>query len=546
MSCPNELELSMYADRALEPHDAARVRAHIHACAVCAERALALAQEKQVLRAAFMAQEETIRVPSFRLARANGGAMLAVALLIGLASSSLVLADLLVLQRLPQPLRWLNPLTTERLVDLLLGLLVTMATEGRSMLMSTIETLAGAAAVALLVACAILLSRRTARHGAAMLALAFATLTVAPPSDALEIRRSEGVLNVPADQTIDDTLVAFAETIEIDGTVTGDLIAFGGRVVIRGNVQGDLVTGARDIEILGTVGANVLGFGETVSVGRSEIGGNLFGFARRLSTSETGTIDGNAVLFVGEASIGSPVGRDLYGFAGRLDVSGDVGRNVHAYAETVRILPQTKIGGDVVAHVEDESALQIAPGAIVNGSVRTEIDDARRGRREPGTVTRVGEFLWGQTLRFGAALVTGLLLLWLVPPLKRISLDGFGETATAAGLGLIALVAVPIIALMTAFTLIGLPISIVGFLLWLVGLYVAKIVLAHMFGRRLLERIGKPAHGAVALIVGLVLVLIAVNLPLIGGLLNFLLTITGLGLLVVFLWGRIQGRPLTT
>src|SRR5690606_4306086 len=215
MSCPNELELSMYADGALEPHDAARVRAHIHACAVCAERALALAQEKQVLRAAFMAQEATIRVPSFRLARANGGAMLAVALLIGLASSSLVLADLLVLQRLPQPLRWLNPLTTERLVDLLLGLLVTMATEGRSMLMSTIETLAGAAAVALLVACAILLSRRTARHGAAMLALAFATLTVAPPSDALEIRRSEGVLNVPADQTIDDTLVAFAETIEI-------------------------------------------------------------------------------------------------------------------------------------------------------------------------------------------------------------------------------------------------------------------------------------------------------------------------------------------
>src|SRR5690606_9846619 len=139
---------------------------------------------------------------------------------------------LLVLQRLPQPLRWLNPLTTERLVDLLLGLLVTMATEGRSMLMSTIETLAGAAAVALGVACPVLASLRAARHAASMRALAFATLTAAPPSAALETRRSAGVLNVPAEQTIDATLVAFAETIEIDGTVTGDLVAFGGRVVI--------------------------------------------------------------------------------------------------------------------------------------------------------------------------------------------------------------------------------------------------------------------------------------------------------------------------
>jgi hypothetical protein len=40
------------------------------------------------------------------------------------------------------------------------------------------------------------------------------------------------------------------------------------------------------------------------------------------------------------------------------------------------------------------------------------------------------------------------------------------------------------------------------------------------------------------LAVGLLLVIVAVNLPFVGGLFNFLMTIAGLGLLVLFLRDR--------
>lgn len=544
MRCPDELELSMYADGALAHTDADRVRAHADACPECAGLLSALAEEEAALRAALTAHEDPIEVPDFRAAP-PGGVVSAAALLIALASSSLVLANLALLAapRLPEPFVWLNPFTPARLVDLLLGLLITTAMEGHSMLTSTVETAAAAACAVLLAAAMLALARSIGRRGgtgkgAAMLSIAIAcsAAAVSPPSDALEIMRSESTLTLPADQVVDDTLIAMAETVEIDGTVTGNLIAMGRHVVIRGEVQGQVVTAARTVDVSGTIGGSVLGFGETVSFGDGEISRDLFGFASRIDTSASTQIGGNAVVFGSEATVNSPVGRDLYGFAGTVGIGGNIGRDVNAYGESIRVLPRARIGGDVVAHVETQSALSVSPGAAIDGEVRTEIEE------QPTATEHFGSFLWGQALRFGGAFVTGLLLLWLVPPLQRLSLAGAGEIVTAAGAGLIALVAVPIIAVMTAITLIGLPIAIVGFLMWLVGIYFAKIVLAHVVGRRLLGRRDRAPHFALALLVGLVLVLIAVNIPFLGLLINFLLTITGLGLLVVFLWGLMQGR----
>src|SRR5690606_3305152 len=153
-------------------------------------------------------------------------------------------------------------------------------------------------------------------------------------------------------------------------------------------------------------------------------------------------------------------------------------------------------------------------------------------------------FLVREAVSFGAAFLTGLILLWLVPPIARMSLDTAGEAVTSAGIGLVTLVAVPIIAIMTAITLIGLPIAILGVLVWLAAIYLAKIVVAHFIGRKLFARAGRPTHFALALLVGLLLVFVVVNVPLVGGLVNFLLTITGLGMLVIFVWGLFQDRPL--
>src|SRR5690606_2016360 len=262
MTCPEELEWSMYVDEALTAAETARLAQHLASCSACRARVDALGVEAEALRAALADEEREVAIPAFRKTPRQRGPLGAAAVLIGLATSSLAVADVLRALGWAESLAALNPFTRSDAIDFLFGTLVFIATEGRSMLTSTIETAGAAVVVALLVAAALAALRKG--RGAAVLSAALAAIAFSQQSGALEVRRSEGGVSVAAGETIDDTLIAMGREVEINGRVTGDLIALGQRVVIRGSVDGQLVTGARHVEIEGTLGGSVLGAAETV------------------------------------------------------------------------------------------------------------------------------------------------------------------------------------------------------------------------------------------------------------------------------------------
>jgi len=110
------------------------------------------------------------------------------------------------------------------------------------------------------------------------------------------------------------------------------------------------------------------------------------------------------------------------------------------------------------------------------------------------------------------------------------------DSLRTAGLGLLVLT-VPIVALITAFTLVGLPLALIALAAWILALYLAKIVLGATVGRMLL-----PDREAITvpLLVGLAIVLVAGNLPWIGGIVGFVLTLVGLGLLAQYVWKAVN------
>src|SRR5262249_55662880 len=130
--------------------------------------------------------------------------------------------------------------------------------------------------------------------------------------------------------------------------------------------------------------------------------------------------------------------------------------------------------------------------------------------------------------------VTGLLLFWIVPALSRAGLENMGELLVSAGVGFLSLVGVPVAVLILAITLIGLPIALISIAGWMVAAYLAKIVVAGFLGRSLLARSGdtQPAP-AVGLLAGLLVVFVAINLPFVGGLINFLLVMLGMGIIAL-------------
>jgi len=533
-ACPSALIRSMYVDGELTAAEVAALETHLDTCAACRTRIAALNSERLLLRELLGDGEELVAIPQMR--RPFGlkdwwlcfAGVLAVGSLASTVWSALDAA-------VPSGLRWLSPLDSGSLWDSFFNLAVFLAREGSSMLTSITQFAAVGVFVALAGWGSAALFKRRVGGGAMLSVLLLVVLALPQLGHALELRRGEGVMTLAADETIDDTLIAVGQTVAIEGNVNGDLLAFAQHVTVRGNVTGDVISGAETIDIEGTVGGNVFGGARALTLAdAARVRGNLYAGARELSLAAGGQVMGNMTTGADSVNVAGTVGVDLTSFARELVVRGNVQRNVETRGSTVTVLPPARVGGNLTAHVEDPTGVRVTSGTVI-GTVDTQVDERFGAQRS--TVSKylgVG-FYVRQMVRLGAAFVTGLLLLWLFPGLQTLSIASVGAGARAAGIGLIAAVTLPAVVFIACITVIGIPIGIIVAVIWALGLYFAKTVVAQIIGRQLFKtRDGETPHFAATLLAGLVIVLIAVNLPWIGWLVGLLLTLTGLGLLVAY------------
>jgi cytoskeletal protein CcmA (bactofilin family) len=535
MTCPSELTLSMHLDGALTGDDAVATEQHAQGCAMCSARLAAMRLEAEIVTTALTHVHESYAVPAYRQPLTRGTlvtASVAVLAIVALAESARSLLG----QWLPSELDWFNPFDTGTFVDLTIRAAIFVAQEGGVIMISIAQAASVAAVIGLLIWVARLV--REKYMGPLMLASLLCLVVVQPmPAHALDIRHSEDGVSVAAEETVDDTLIVFGDTIEIDGNVTGDLIAFGRRVAIRGNVGGLVITAAQTVTIDGEVAGSVVGFAaEALGISSTRIGRNLYGFSTKVESRTGSRVEQNAMVFAERADIAGAVGRDLFGFTEELASSGAIDGALVAYANRITLLAPARIGGDFKAHVPEKDNVTVSPSAVVGGE--TTIDIAERPRHENEYLT--GGYYLAQLLRLVAAFLVGALLLALVPSLRAVSINGASGALVASGIGLVGLIAAPIIAVFIAITIVGIPIGIFTLLIWMVGIYLAKIVVAQFVGTRLLESADNPRHFTISLGLGLLTVIVLINVPFIGGVLNFLLTILGFGLLVLFVWRAVR------
>ena len=120
----------------------------------------------------------------------------------------------------------------------------------------------------------------------------------------------------------------------------------------------------------------------------------------------------------------------------------------------------------------------------------------------------------------------------MFPKLGELELGDARDSLKTAGIGFLALVSVPVIAVIIAITIVGLPLSSIALAAWLTALYLAKIIVAYLVGKAILEKPDQQPKLALSLLVGLFVVVVAINLPLIGGAFNLIATILGLSLIL--------------
>jgi hypothetical protein len=305
---------------------------------------------------------------------------------------------------------------------------------------------------------------------------------------------------------------------------------------VRGNVTGNIITAAQSVTIEGTVGGSVVGAGENLSLTNARVGRDFYGFGNEVDIGSGANVAGNAMGFGETVDVDGRVGIDFKGFGSRVSVSGAVEGDVEGFGQTISVLSTARVGGNVTGHVDNAGDLSVASGATVGGTVDEQIveREQRRNRYE-----RFG-YYFSQVIRLAGAFLTGLVLLWLVPVLREVSLPNVMAVLRSAGIGLAAAVTLPVAALIVCVTIVGIPLGILTFLLGAVGLYFSKAVIAQVIGRAVLRNRPTPPHYAATLFVGLAIVILAINLPGIGGFLNLVLTLTGFGVIVSLIFARLN------
>ena len=129
-----------------------------------------------------------------------------------------------------------------------------------------------------------------------------------------------------------------------------------------------------------------------------------------------------------------------------------------------------------------------------------------------------------------AGLVTGLLLRALLPGLFDTHVERAADFFRKLGLGFLVLLAGPVTLALIGLTVVGLPVALIGGALYFAALYAGVVVVADLVGATLLDVDENWTGFALALLVGLSVLVVVTHLPIVGWLFRVLVAMLGVGL----------------
>lgn len=366
-------------------------------------------------------------------------------------------------------------------------------------------------------------TEKTKQHGisSGLLLILLSVLSFAGAASAADFRGGNNLI-IPAGQAIDNDLYVGASDIRVDGDVNGDLIAAAGNIRVGGKVSDDLMLAGGTIIIDGPVGDDVRVAGGTISI-NSNVSKDI------LAAGGTVTISGNA-------------GRDVFVGAGNIELNGRIGGNLTASGDSVvlggvvqgnanitatklELKPGAEIKGDLI--YTSSSKAVIPNDAIVHGSIRQIVP------KEPEKKTAEAT-LKDDVYSFLKFFIVGALIVFFAPTKSgKISDAIVSSPLKSSLLGLALLFTAPFAAILLLVTIIGIPLAIIGIMVYILAIYVSGVFVGFAIGRMALERAqtyrNESLSMLLALFIGLVLLTIFQQLPVVGGLIGFLTIILGLG-----------------
>lgn len=338
-------------------------------------------------------------------------------------------------------------------------------------------------------------------------------------------------------KVIDSDYIRAAQTIQINGDIHGDAFFAGGVVTVNGKIDGDLFVVGGKVIVNGTVGNSVRIVGGDVTI-NGPVGRNALLVCGNCSISKEASVFGSLLVAGGNLEVNTPtIGRGFRFFGSRLYLNSIVNNEAYVVADKEFILgPQASISGDL-KYTGSRSVIKES-GATVGGTIayqKSTVNEQYPKFFGAGTILNSFEKIRPVTdfAGFVISAVIGFILLGLFAKGFEKGISAIENQPYASlGWGVIAILLVPLVAILFALTIVGIPLSILLLIVGYVVFLAAKYLMAFFIGRRILMSKFGERRGW-ALVLGLFLFYLLGFIPVLGNLIKLLLTLFGLGAIIL-------------
>jgi hypothetical protein len=298
-------------------------------------------------------------------------------------------------------------------------------------------------------------------------------MLVASPAWAADLRGGDTVIIASGDVVNDDLYMA-ATRIIINGTVNGDVLCVGETVDVNGKINGSITAIAPTITIDGEVTHSVRAAGSNIRVGGT-IGGDLITAGDDVNIDSTTLVGRDLVFAARKIRVDAQIDNSLKGVGTTVRLSNLVGGNAEIGVEKLTLTYTANIQGSLTYISQNEAT--ILSGAHIGGTTSHQIPEARK------SVFTLKINVWTRVIAFLMTLITGCLIILLAP--KRAAAVAASlkrKPWLILGWGAIILFATPIAAIITFVTVIGVPVGLIGLVLYGIAIYLSQIAVGLFLG----------------------------------------------------------------
>lgn len=317
--------------------------------------------------------------------------------------------------------------------------------------------------------------------------------------------------------------------VRLDGNVDGTAFAAGQEVTINGDINGDLFAAGQEVTVNGKVYGNLYAAGQKVLV-KGQVTGDAFMAGEKAEAAKEAVFSRDMIAFAANTYIAGRVERQFFSDSHYAALSGSIGDNARLAANNLEVKDGAEIKGKLV-YSSPNKALISEKAKIDGGAEWKKVAPGEKHEERRERDSLAGELF---ELIFGIA---AALLIWFIASvwrpdfwsnmIKPIS----DEPVKTMGVGALALILGPVLAIILMATVIGIPLALLLFFVYGFTIFLAKIIVAVFIGSLLARRFNWPAihQGVWLVLLGLAIIAVLTRIPFAGFLFTLMTVFWGLG-----------------